>query len=124
MLCHKDLVTFVVVTASTYGNKKEVVQQHEVKCTFLQNTGFLHSNNQDAVDSDAIIYPDHTNAFIKANANRLEAMYIIAPLFGGDPGESWYKITNVAVNRDHLLNNKIDNIQCLLKKSEALPGVS
>lgn len=123
-LCYKDLITIVKVTANEYGNKKTTQEQHDVKGTFLQNTGFLHSANQDVIDSDAILYVDPANSFVKTNANRLEGMYVVVPLFGGDPDQSWYKITKVAVNRDHLLGNKIDNIQCLLKKSEALPGVS
>ena len=100
------------------------MEQYEVKATFLQNTGFLHTNNQDVIDSDAIVYPDELNAVVKSLANRLEGMYVIAALYGADEDESWYKITKVSVNRDHLLTNTIDNIQCLLKKSEALPGVS
>lgn len=123
-LKHKDSVVFVVVTASGYGNKKQVVQQHAVKCTFLQNTGFLHTNNQDLLDADAIIYPDERNEFIKNNHNRLEGMFVIAQLYGSTTAQSWYKVETVTVNRDHLLGNKIDNILCTLKKSEALPGVS
>ena len=123
-LKHKDTIILVGVTTGEYGDSKEVITQHEIKATFLQNTGFLHSNNQDVIDSDAICYPDERNAIVIGLSNRLEGMYIIAPLFGQDADEAWYKITSVAVNRDHLLKNKIDNVQCLLKKTEALPGVS
>lgn len=123
-LKHKDTIILVGVTTGEYGNKKQPVSQHEIKATFLQNTGFLHSNNQDVIDSDAILYPDERNAVVVGLSNRLEGMYVIAPLFGQAASEAWYKITSVAVNRDHLLHNKIDNIQCLLSKAEALPGVS
>lgn len=123
-LTHKDSIVFVVVSSTGYGNKKTVMEQHDVKGTFLQNTGFLHTNNQDIIDADAILYPNERDAFVMANHNRLEAMYVIAPMFGGDPAESWFKVTSVSVNRDHLLGNKIDNIQLTLKKTEALPGVS
>lgn len=123
-LNHKDTVTFVVVDSTEYGNSKVVTEQHDVKGTFLQNTGFLHTTNQDLLDADAILYPDEKNEWVKANHNRLEGLYVVAPLFDADPDESWYKVETVAVNRDHLLGNKIDNIQLTLKRTEALQGVS
>lgn len=101
-----------------------MVEQHEVKATFLQNTGFLHTQNQDLLNADAIIYPNERDEFIKANHFRLEGMYVIAPLFGADANESWFKVESASVNRAHLLNNRIDNILCTLKRTEALPGVS
>lgn len=123
-LNHKDNITFVVVNSTGYGNTKVVVEQHDVKSTFLQNTGYIHSSNQDLLNSDAILYPNERDPFIIANHDRLEAMYVIAPLYGADPDQSWYKITHVSVNRDHLLTNTIDNVQLALKRTEALPGVS
>lgn len=124
LLNHKDNIVLVVVNATGYGNSKVVLEQHDIRGTFLQNTGFLHTNNQDILNSDAILYPNERDPFIIANHNRLEGMYIIAPLFDADPDKSWFKIETVAVNRDHLLGNKIDNILLTLKRTEALPGVS
>lgn len=124
MICYQDTVTFVKVTPGGYGNNKTVSQQAEVNVIFEQDTGFSHSNFQDAVDSDAICRPDPTNAFVIANFNRLEGMYILAPLFGAANDPSWYKVTDVIVNRDTLLNNEIDNIELGLKKTSPIPGVS
>lgn len=121
---HKDNVVFVVVTSTGYGSNKTVIEQHDVKGTFLQDTGFLHSNNQESFDSDAVLYPDERNAFVIANHNRLEGMYVVAPLYGSAVDDSWYKVIKATVNRDHLLSNKIDNILLVLKKTEMLPGVS
>lgn len=123
-LKHKDNIVFVKVTSTGYGNKKVVEEQHDVKATFLQSTGFIHTTNEDILNSDAVVYPNERDAFVIANANRLEGMYVIAALYGADPDKSWYKVTSVTVNRDHLLNNKIDNILVTLKRTEALPGVS
>ena len=123
-LNHKDSFTIVVVDSTGYGNKKVVVEQHSVKGTMLQNTGFLHTTNEEVLSADAILYPNERDPFVLAHHNRLEGMYVVVPLYGADPSDSWYKITNVAVNRDHLLSNKIDNILCALKRTEALPGVS
>lgn len=123
-LNHKDTIVLVEVEATAYGNKKVVISQHEVKGTFLQNTGFSHSNNQDIIEADAIVYPNERDSFVLAKHNRLEGMYVIAMLYGSSQAQSWYKVTSVAVNRDHLLENRIDNIMLTLKKTEALPGVS
>lgn len=123
-LNHKDSVTFIVVDSTGYGNKKVVTQQHDVKGTFLQSTGFLHSNNQDIINSDAILYPNERDAFVIANHNRLEGMCVIVTPYGGSDDQGWYKVTSVTVNRDHLLGNKIDNILLTLKKTEMLAGVS
>lgn len=123
-LNHKDTITIIDSKPTEYANTKAVQEMVVIKGTFLADTGFLHSSNQDSIDSDAVLYPDERNAFVLAHFNRLEGMYIIAPLFGGQRSESWYKITKCTVNRSHLLGNKIDNILCLLKKTRPLPNVS
>lgn len=121
---YKDTVTIVSVSSAGYSSNKTVVSQEEISCTFLQDTSFIRTNFRDDLDSDAVIYPDPKSDFVLDNFNRLEGMYILAPLFGAANADSWYKITQVTVNRDHLLNNRIDNIECLLKKTRAIDGVS
>lgn len=123
-LNYQDTATFFEVEAGGYANDKSIASQNDVPVIFLQNTGFNRTNNQESVTADAICYPDFNNEFIVANHNRLEGMYILAPLFGVSDDEGWYKVTQVIVNRDHLLNNTIDNIQLLLKKTRKLAGVS
>lgn len=124
LLKYQDTATFVKVIASGYANSKTSQQQIDVPVIFLQNTGFERSSFRETVDSDAICFPDPENAFIIANSNRLEGMYILAPLFNVEEDEGWYKIVAVTVNRDHLLNNEIDNIELALKKTRKIPGVS
>lgn len=123
-LCHKDTVILIEVTSTKYGNEKVVVSQATIKGTFLQDTGFLHSGFQDAIDADAGLYPDEKDSYILSRANRLEGMYVVANPYGAENGDSWYKITRTTVNRDHLLSNKVDNILCLLKKTAAIALVS
>lgn len=123
-LPYPDTVTFVKVQAGSYANTKVVIGRADVNVIFIQNTGFQRTNYQEFVDSDAQCFPDPTNDFVIENANRLEGMYILAPMFGSDPIDSWYKVTGASVNRDHLLNNTIDNVQLGLKKTKAIPGVS
>lgn len=121
---YQDSPTFVKVTPGPYANDKVVIAQEVVPSTFLQNTGFSRANFQDAIDSDAVCYPDPNSQFIIDNFNRLEGMFIIEPLYGASDDAAWYKVIKVNVNRDHLLNNEIDNIRLLLKKTRPVPGVS
>lgn len=123
-LQYNDLATFVSVTSGAYGNNKTVDEQVLVPVIFLQTTGFERNGFQDSFVADAICYPDPTNAFVVEHANRLEGMFIIMQLYGSTPEESWYKIEEVSVNRDHLLTNTIDNVELLLKKTRPVAGIS
>lgn len=124
MIKYQDTVTLVRTTPSGYGNTKVVVQQVDVPAIFIQDTNFQHTNGDDSITADAICFPDPTHAFVVENFNRLEGMYVIAPLFGQSDSVAWYKVSSVTVNRDHLLSNTIDNIELALTKSAAIPGVS
>lgn len=121
---YQDTVTFVKVTSSEYGNDKVASSYDDVRCVFLQDTAFVHGGYRDNVDSDAVCYPDPESTFVKNNYSRLEGMYILASLFGSGASDSWYKVENVIVNRDHLLSNQIDNIELRLKKTRPIAGVS
>lgn len=124
-LKYNEVLTFVEVASSSgYGNSKTISSQHDVDCIFIQNTQFNRGNYQENVDADAFCYPDPENSFIQSLANRLEGLYILAPLFGASDDQAWYKVTDVTVNRDHLLTNTIDNIELKLKKTRPIPGVS
>lgn len=123
-LCHKDTITIYEVGSSEYGNDKSIVDQHTMKATFIQSTGYGHNANQDFVNSDAIVFPDERDSWVIESAYRLEGMYVKASVGGGDQNQNWYKITKVTVSRSHLLNNRIDNVQCALKKTESIADVS
>lgn len=121
---YQDTATFYKVASGSYSNSKTVVSSSSVSCVFLQNTQLGRSRFQDSIESDAVCYPDPENSWIVSNYNRLEGMYILAPLYGSGDSVSWYKVVSATVNRDHLLDNEIDNIELRLKKSDALPGIS
>lgn len=124
VLNYPDTATFVKVESTGYANDKESQQQIDIPVIFIQSTGFVRAGYQENVDADAICFPDFTNAFIVANHNRLEGMYVRAPLFSETNAESWYKVESATVNRDHLLGNTIDNIELRLKKTRPISGVS
>lgn len=121
---YQDTVTIIEVAADGYGDDKTITDQADINCVFLQNTGQIRTNNQDLIDADAVCYPDPDATFVSERSNRLEGLYILSPLFDASGESSWYKITNVTVNRDHLLGNTIDNIELALKKTRPIPGVS
>lgn len=120
VLNYQDTATFYIVGSAGYANSKEILDFDMVDVIFLQNTGWQEGNNQESVTSDAICYPDPVNDFIVLNANRLEGMYIKMPLYGSSDDVSWYKVISATVNRDHLLDNVIDNIELGLKKTSKL----
>lgn len=123
-LKYPDTGIFIKTTSDGYANTKITSEQESVPIIFVQNTGFERNNAQDSVKSDAVCYPDFTNGFVIENVNRLEGMYLIVQLFNSTENQSWYKIIDVTVNRDHLLNNKIDNIELRLKKTRPVSGVN
>lgn len=123
-LNYPDTATFVIAESNGYRGSKIAIQQEDVPVIFLQDTNFTAGNFQENVTADAICYPDFKHQFIIDNHNRLEGMYIVAPLFDVDVTDAWYKVESATVNRDHLLSNTIDNVELLLKKTTMIPGVS
>lgn len=124
ILQYNSEVTFVEVRPSGYGNNKIVKEFEDVPCIFLENTGFSRTGFQESIDSDATCFPDPANEFVSNHDNRLEGMYILSPGCSVSDADAWYKVINVTVNKDHLLNNEIDNIELQLKKSRRPYGYS
>ena len=110
-----DTVKLATTTFDGYGDKTVTVLT-EVKCLFIQKTGFDKSDFAENTISDSTIYLDPENSVVVDNMYRLEGMYIIAQPFGQSKEESWYRISNVTVAQRKLLDNAIDNIHCSLEK--------
>lgn len=123
MIKYGDTVTLVKTREDGYG--KEIVDTVEdVPAVVEMNTGLAHAANQDAITSDATVYPDPSNAYVLANLKILEEMTVIIPLFGRTEGEQWFKVDSADIVRDHQLGNQIDNIRLSLTKTRELLGVS
>lgn len=120
MLKYRDSAEFFSTITDRYGNDKEILSQSAVEVVFLQSTAYLRNEFQENVDADAVLYANPKNQFIIDNYMRLEGMYVRCVLYNSPDSEAWYKVTEVAINRDHLLENKIDNVECLLKKTRPL----
>ena len=121
---YRDIATFVTTSLSVYGAKKVVLHQVDVNGIFLQNTGFKHAEFADGTIADAVFYPDPSHAFVLEQADRLEGLNLKVNIYGGSANQAWYKVEQCRVNRDHLLENKIDNIELSLKKTRPVDGVS
>ena len=118
----KDTVKLVTTTPDGYGDKTATLLS-DVKCLFIQKTGYERDGNQEGVNSDATIYLDKTNPVVLANFYRLEGMYIVANPFGQPEQDSWYRIMDMSVGQRKLLDNAIDNIHCNLEKVAGVPYV-
>lgn len=125
LLDYKDTVQLISTQLASDGYGTEIVDEvNDVQALFLSNTGWQHGNFQTQTTSDAEVYLDPEDEFVMANAYRLEGMYILANRFEGEDSQEWYKITQVIVGEDKLLDNQIDNVQCQLKKTTEVPNVS
>lgn len=122
-LDYKDTIYLVDPVIDEYGAEK-IGQVEEVPALFIQNTGWEHQSNQDAITSNGEIYIDPEHWFVIANANRLEELLVIANPFGASSADSWYRVNDVTVGQDKLLTNQIDNIRLELKKTSELGYVS
>lgn len=118
---YKDSVRLIAPGVSGYGSEY-ISTEATIPAIFGQGTGWAHGNNQTAVTSDAFCYIDPNNAFVVSNFYRLEGMLIVAQLFGVAASDAWYRIVHVAIGRDSLLCNKIDNVLLSLKKTTEITG--
>lgn len=124
MIRYNGTVTFYRVESNGYSNSKISVGYWCVDALFLSNIGFAQGNNQEATTSDALVYPNPEDEFILDNMNKLEGLYVLAPFCDVEDEDNWYKVTRAVINRKHLLDNDIDNIECSLKKTRRPINVS
>jgi hypothetical protein len=120
---YQDTIRIISTTVDEYGNEI-YADETSVAAVFEQNTGFRHSASQDGVSANVVAFVDPADDFIVDNFYRLEGMLAIAELFGVGVTSAWYRITSVTVARASQLDNEIDNIQLVLKKTAGLTGVS
>lgn len=113
---YQDSIRFIETTSTAYGNEV-YAGEADVAAIFEQATGWRHSTNADNLDGNATAFVDPDDAFVQANANRLEGMLLIA-------NDIWYRVINVQVFQATQLGNEIDNVQLTLKKSAGLTGIS
>jgi hypothetical protein len=120
---YQDTVTLLQTAVDGYGNES-VVAEADVAATVDFNTAWRHGASQDAINSNAVVFVDPDDDFVQVQLGRLEGMLVVVPLFGASDDQSWFRVISSIVSRDTQLDNEIDNIQLLLKKSSRLQSVS
>lgn len=106
-----------------YGADK-IGQLEYVDCIFYTRKGTNEGNNQENITTSAIAYVDPLNSYISSNIEKLVGMYFIATRQNSSEADSWYRIINVTVGEDKLLEDEIDNIRLDLQKTVGIPYVS
>lgn len=124
-LSYSDQLQIVKPKLASDGYGTEVIDSvNDVDGLFIADTGYAHGGHQSSVISHAQVYVDPENDFILNNYLRLEGMYVIANPFGDPETQAWYKIIDVVIGQDKLLENEVNNILCTLKKSSEIHYVS
>lgn len=119
LLTYKDPVILLETTQDGYGDNT-VSHIEKINGLFVQGTSQSESSFVETIGTDAHIYLDIDNPYVRENAFRLEGMYLICNLLGGKEEWAWYKISRCKVGQRKLLDNEINNIHCFLTKCDAL----
>lgn len=118
-LTYKDDLTIYETGQDGYGDFS-ILKEVPVKGLFLQGTSSSFQSTTEAIATDAHVYLDIDNDFIKQNAFRLEGLFIKCNTLNGLDNESWYRIVSAKVGQRKLLDNELNNVHCRLVKVEAL----
>jgi hypothetical protein len=118
-LTYKDDLTIYETGQDGYGDFS-ILKEVPVKGLFLQGTSSSFQSDTESIATDAHVYLDIENDFIKQNAFRLEGFFIKCNTLNGLDNESWYRIVSAKVGQRKLLDNELNNVHCRLVKVEAL----
>ena len=119
LLEYKDPIILIETVQDEYGDNS-IGHIERLNGLFRLGASQSEVNYVETLGTDAHVYLDIENEFVKNNAFRLEGMYIVANLFGGKENQAWYKISSVIVGQRKLLDNDINNVHCRLTKCSAL----
>lgn len=119
LLEYKDPILLIETAQDGYGDNAISHIEH-LNGLFLQGTSQAEAAYVEGISTDAHIYLDIDNSFVRKNAFRLEGMYIVANLFGDRESQAWYKIARCKVGQRKLLENDLNNVHCFLTKCSAL----
>lgn len=119
LLEYKDPVLLIDTAQDAYGDNSVSHIEH-LNGLFRLGASQGEVNYVEGLSTDAHIYLDIDNQFVRDNAFRLEGMYIVANLHGGKEDQAWYKISRCVLGQRKLLDNDLNNVQCWLTKCSAL----
>lgn len=119
LLEYKDPVLLIETAQDGYGDNYVSHIEH-LNGLFRLGMSQAESGYVEGISTDAHIYLDIENPYVKANAYRLEGLYIVANLQGGRESQAWYKISRCVLGQRKLLDNDYNNIHCWLTKCAPL----
>lgn len=119
-LTYKDPATIVRLQADEYGDMTIIADKVRIKTLFRHGMSSDMANYVDNIGTDAHVYLDIDNPFIKRNMERVEGMYLVFNRYGEN---IWYKIERCVVGRTLLTDNKDNCLHCFLSKSAALVDI-
>ena len=120
-IVYRHLGTFYDTVSDNYGRSRLITQSEEIAIVVLAGVTLTTGGQAESTGSASTAYVDPKADFVTTNINRLNGMWLAVDSVGL---VEWYRVTGVTVNRNHLLGNRIDNIELSLVASEALPLVS
>lgn len=123
VLDFKDSCTIWPTTADAYG-KDVLGTPATVACLYQQNTTYQHSASQDAIGGTSRLVLPASDPFVLSHDYRLEEMIVEINPFGASAQTQTFKISDVTVGRDVLLNDEVKHVECQLQKIEVNASVS
>lgn len=125
LIDYKDQVVLVLTAPGDAYGTREVVETHTASAVVVFGSiGARHAANQDNISADVTVFVDPSDAWVQDEHYRLEELLVVIGLFGTPQADAWYQVTDVAIHRDHLLSNQIDNVQLSLSKTASIGYVS
>lgn len=106
---YPDTILLATVSTDGYGDKT-VTSYDQVNASFINRSGYQHSNNIDGIVSSATVYLDHEDEVVLSKIDNLEGMYIKF-------NDEWFRIESRTIAVRKLLDNTIENVHCILEKA-------
>lgn len=116
----KDVCTFYPIDGLTTDGRAVQGDPVEVPCLFEQTTAYQHTNSQDAIVGGPRLVLPGDNAFVLAQAYRLEELVVDVNPWGGVSAMQRFKVTSVTPGKDLLLGNEVSHVECELQKVEVV----
>lgn len=123
MINYHDSALLLKIKSSGYKGKNEIVDQDDVPGIFVDSSGLSQANFQDGINADAVFYADPESEFMIKYNYEVNGFSLMLPSYDG-LGERWYMVTQVTVNKNHLLGDEIDNVELRLKKSSPVTNIA
>lgn len=97
-------------------NREALTNPSTEACLFIQSTGRTRGDHRENVTGPGRLLFPADSTYLTDRGYRIEGYVALINPFGAAAARQYFRITNVSVNRDHLLENKVRHISCDLQK--------